>query len=35
VRYASSVFRNSTTPVNANITQLVTNTEDNQGNILI
>lgn len=35
VKYASNVFEGSTTPVNANITQGITNTQDNQGNILI
>lgn len=34
-KYVSNVFKNSNTPVNANITQGVVNTEDNQGNILI
>jgi hypothetical protein len=34
-KYTSNVFKNATTPVNANITQGVVNTEDNQGNILI
>ncbi len=34
-KYVSNVFKNATIPVNANITQLVVNTEDNQGNILI
>jgi hypothetical protein len=34
-RYASNVFIGATTPVNANITQLVSNSEDSQGNILI
>jgi hypothetical protein len=34
-KYASNVFKNATTPVNANITQLIVNTQDNQGNILI
>lgn len=35
VYYAASVFEGATTPVNANITQLIANTQDNQGNILI
>lgn len=35
MKYASNVFEGATTPVNANITQAITNTEDNQGNILI
>jgi hypothetical protein len=35
VKYASNVFKGALTPVNANITQGVVNTEDNQGNILI
>ena len=35
VKYANNVFEGATTPVNANITQGVTNTHDNQGNILI
>lgn len=35
VYYAACVFEGATTPVNANITQLITNTQDNQGNILI
>jgi hypothetical protein len=35
IKYAGSTFEGSTTPVNANITQGITNTQDNQGNILI
>ena len=35
LKYANMVFANSTTAVNANITQGITNTSDNQGNILI
>lgn len=35
MKYASNVFAGATTAVNANITQGITNTEDNQGNILI
>lgn len=35
MKYANNAFRGATTPVNANITQGVTNTHDNQGNILI
>jgi hypothetical protein len=35
VKYANTSFRTSTTPVNANITQGLTNTQDNQGNILL
>ena len=35
VKYIRSTFKGATTPVNANITQGQTNTEDNQGNILI
>jgi hypothetical protein len=34
-RYANNAFKGATTPVNANVTQAVTNTHDNQGNILI
>ena len=33
--YANNSFKGSTTPINVNITQGVTNTHDNQGNILI
>jgi hypothetical protein len=35
IKYASNVFAGATTAVNANITQGIVNTEDNQGNILI
>ena len=35
IKYANNAFDGATTPVNANITQGVTNTHDNQGNILI
>jgi len=35
VKYASNTFEGATTAVNANITQGVTNTHDNQGNILM
>lgn len=35
LKYANNCFKGSTTPVNANITQLVTNTQDSQGNILL
>jgi hypothetical protein len=35
VKYIRSTFKGATTPVNANITQGQTNTEDNQGNILV
>lgn len=35
VRYTKSTFINSTTPVSATITQGVTNTADNQGNLII
>ena len=35
IKYANNVFEGATTPVNANVTQAVTNTHDNQGNILI
>ena len=34
-KYANNSFKGPTTPINANITQGVTNTHDNQGNILI
>lgn len=34
-KYIRSTFKGATTPVNANITQGQTNTEDNQGNILV
>jgi hypothetical protein len=33
--YASNVYQGSTTPVAANITQGIVNTQDNQGNILL
>lgn len=35
IKYAGSTFEGSTTPVNANISQGIVNTQDNQGNILI
>ena len=35
ISYANNAFKGATTPVNANITQGITNTHDNQGNILI
>ena len=35
LNYANNSFKGSTTPVNANITQGIVNTQDNQGNILI
>jgi hypothetical protein len=35
MKYANNAFEGATTPVNANITQGVTNTHDSQGNILI
>lgn len=35
IKYASNIFEGATTPVNANITQGITNTHDNQGNILM
>jgi hypothetical protein len=35
VSYANNIFENSSSPINANITQAVVNTFDNQGNILI
>ena len=34
-KYANNAFKGATTPINANITQVITNTQDNQGNILI
>lgn len=34
-KYANNVFKGATTPVNANITQTIVNTQDNQGNILM
>jgi hypothetical protein len=33
--YANNVYHASTTPVNANVTQDLVNTQDNQGNILV
>lgn len=33
--YTNNTFEGATTPINANVTQLITNTQDNQGNILI
>ena len=35
MKYTNNAFEGATTPVNANITQGITNTQDNQGNILI
>lgn len=35
VKYTRTTYKGATTPVNANITQGIINTEDNQGNILI
>jgi hypothetical protein len=35
VNYSQNAYKGMTTPINANITQGITNTEDNQGNILI
>jgi hypothetical protein len=35
IKYANNLFEGATTPVNANITQGIVNTHDNQGNILI
>lgn len=35
MKYSNNSFEGSTTPVNANITQGIVNTQDNQGNILI
>jgi hypothetical protein len=35
VKYANNAFKGSTTPVNANVTQGIINTHDNQGNILV
>jgi len=35
MKYANNSFEGSVTPVNSNITQAITNTHDNQGNILI
>jgi hypothetical protein len=34
-KYANNAFKGATTPVNANITQGISNTQDNQGNILL
>ena len=34
-KFANNVYANMTTPINANITQGIINTQDNQGNILI
>ena len=34
-KYANNAFKGSTLAINANITQGITNTHDNQGNILI
>jgi hypothetical protein len=33
--YTNNVFEGATIPVNANVTQLIVNTHDNQGNILV
>ena len=35
IKYTKNAFRGATTPVNANITQGMINTQDNQGNIII
>jgi hypothetical protein len=35
VKYANNAFNGPTTPINANITQGIVNTQDNQGNILV
>lgn len=35
LKYANNTFKGATTPVNANITQSIVNTQDNQGNILL
>ena len=35
VNYAQNAYKGMTTPINANITQGIINTQDNQGNILI
>ena len=35
LKYSNNVYKGSTTPVNANITQGIINTQDNQGNILL
>lgn len=34
-KYSNNAFQGATTPINANVTQGITNTQDNQGNILI
>ena len=34
-QYANNTFKGATTPVNANVTQAIVNTQDNQGNILL
>jgi hypothetical protein len=34
-KYANNAFKGATTPINANITQGIVNTQDNQGNILL
>jgi hypothetical protein len=34
-KYANNAFKGATTPINANITQAIVNTQDNQGNILL
>lgn len=34
-KYSNNTYQGATTPVNANITQGITNTQDNQGNILL
>jgi len=33
--YSNNIFEGATTPVNANVTQLIVNIHDNQGNILV
>ena len=35
VNYANNSFKGATTPINANVTQGIVNTQDNQGNILL
>jgi hypothetical protein len=35
VKYSNNSFKGATTPVNANVTQAIVNTQDNQGNILL
>jgi hypothetical protein len=35
VKWAGCSFKGASVPVSANVTQLITNTEDSQGNILI